>query len=64
MPQGITEFANAGMLAGLTSVNFNEDPYEEFNGFYGAMSTYGSFSYLKYGPVSYTHLTLPTICSV
>ena len=51
MPQGITEFTNAGMLAGLTSVNFNEDPYEEFNGFYGAMSTYGSFSYLKYGPI-------------
>jgi len=51
MPQGITEFANAGMLAGLTSVNFNEDPYEQFNGFYGAMSTYGSFSYLKYGPI-------------
>ena len=51
MPQGITEFTNAGLLAGLTSVNFNEDPYEEFNGFYGAMSTYGSFSYLKYGPI-------------
>ena len=51
MPQGITDFTNAGMLAGLTSVNFNEDPYEEFNGFYGAMSTYGSFSYLKYGPI-------------
>ncbi len=51
MPQGITEFTNAGMLAGLTSVNFNENPYEEFNGFYGAMSTYGSFSYLKYGPI-------------
>ena len=51
MTQGITEFTNAGMLAGLTSVNFNEDPYEEFNGFYGAMSTYGSFSYLKYGPI-------------
>ena len=51
MPQGITEFTNAGMLAGLTSVNFNEDPYEQFNGFYGAMSTYGSFSYLKYGPI-------------
>ena len=51
MPQGITEFTNAGMLAGLTSVNFNADPYEEFNGFYGAMSTYGSFSYLKYGPI-------------
>ena len=51
MPQGITEFANAGMLAGLATVNFNEDPYEEFNGYYGAMSTYGSFSYLKYGPI-------------
>ena len=51
MPQGITEFANSGMLAGLATVNFNEDPYEEFNGFYGAMSTYGSFSYLKYGPI-------------
>ena len=51
MPQGITEFANSGMLAGLATVNFNEDPYEEFNGYYGAMSTYGSFSYLKYGPI-------------
>ena len=51
MPQGITEFTNSGMLAGLATVNFNEDPYEEFNGFYGAMSTYGSFSYLKYGPI-------------
>jgi transketolase len=39
------------MLAGLATVNFNEDPYEDFNGFYGAMSTYGSFSYLKYGPI-------------
>ena len=51
MPQGITEFANSGMLAGLATVNFSENPYEEFNGFYGAMSTYGSFSYLKYGPI-------------
>ena len=51
MPQGITEFANAGMLAGLATVNFNRDPYEKFNGFFGAMSTYGSFSYLKYGPL-------------
>ncbi len=49
MPQGITEFANSGMLAGLASVNFNENTYRDFNGFYGAMSTYGSFSYLKYG---------------
>ena len=51
MPQGITEFTNSGMMAGLATVNLNEDPYEEFNGFFGAMSTYGSFSYLKYGPM-------------
>ena len=51
MPQGITEFTNAGMMAGLATVNFNEDTYQDFNGFYGAMSTYGSFSYLKYGPI-------------
>ena len=51
IPQGITEFTNAGMMAGLATVNFSEDTYKEFNGFYGAMSTYGSFSYLKYGPL-------------
>ena len=51
MPQGITEFTNAGMMAGLATVNFSEDTYKDFNGFYGAMSTYGSFSYLKYGPI-------------
>ncbi|MEC9376729.1 MAG: transketolase, partial [Candidatus Neomarinimicrobiota bacterium] len=51
MPQGITEFTNAGMMAGAATVNFNEDTYENFNGFYGAVSTYGSFSYLKYGPL-------------
>lgn len=50
-PQGITEFTNAGMMAGAATVNFNENPYKEFNGFYGAVSTYGSFSYLKYGPM-------------
>ncbi len=49
MPQGITEFGNAGMLAGLATVNFNKDVTEDYNGFLGAMSTYGSFSYLKYG---------------
>ncbi len=49
LPQGITEFTNAGMMAGAATVNFNENTYEEFNGFYGAVSTYGSFSYLKYG---------------
>jgi len=51
MPQGITEFTNAGMMAGLSTVNFNDDTYSSYNGFYGAMSTYGSFSYLKYGPL-------------
>ncbi len=51
MPQGITEFTNAGMMAGLATVNFNRNVYTDFNGFYGAMSTYGSFSYLKYGPL-------------
>ena len=50
-PQGITEFTNAGMMAGVATVNFNKDPYSVFNGFYGAVSTYGSFSYLKYGPL-------------
>ncbi len=51
LPQAITEFANAGIMAGLTTVNFAQNPYEEFNGFFGACSTYGSFSYLKYGPM-------------
>jgi len=51
IPQGITEFTNSGMLAGLATVNFCHEPYKDFNGFYGAMSTYGSFSYLKYGPI-------------
>ena len=49
MPQGITEFTNAGMMSGLATVNFNIDTYKEYNGFIGAFSTYGSFSYLKYG---------------
>ena len=50
-PQGITEFTNAGMMAGVATVNFSEDTYANFNGYYGAASTYGSFSYLKYGPL-------------
>ncbi len=49
LPQGITEFANAGIMAGAASVNLAEDPEANFDGFYGAASTYGSFSYLKYG---------------
>ncbi len=49
LPQAITEFANAGLMVGLSSVNMSTDPENEFNGFYTASSTYGSFSYLKYG---------------
>ncbi len=49
LPQEITEFANAGILAGMTTVNFANDPEQHFDGFWGACSTYGSFSYLKYG---------------
>src|SRR5262249_37630425 len=49
LPQEITEFTNSGISAGIATVNFSENPYEEFDGFYAAHSTYGSFSYLKYG---------------
>jgi transketolase len=49
LPQEITEFANAGILAGMASVNFAPNPEDTFVGFWGAASTYGSFSYLKYG---------------
>jgi transketolase len=51
MPTEITEFTNAGMMAGLATVNFAADPFTDFDGFWGACSTYGSFSYLKYGPL-------------
>lgn len=49
LPQQITEFTNSGMAGGIASVNLAEDPFAEFNGFWAACSTYGSFSYLKYG---------------
>jgi transketolase len=49
LPQPITEFANAGIMAGCASVNLSADPERAFNGWYTACSTYGSFSYLKYG---------------
>ena len=49
LPQEITEFANAGIMAGMATVNLSDDPMKSFNGFWGACSTYGSFSYLKYG---------------
>ena len=51
LPTEITEFTNAGMMAGLASVNLAADPFTSFDGYWGAMSTYGSFSYLKYGPL-------------
>ncbi len=49
LPQEITEFQNASLCVGAASVNLSDDPEKEFNGFYTACSTYGSFSYLKYG---------------
>ncbi len=49
LPQEITEFANAGLMVGVAATNLAERPEEQFNGFWGACSTYGSFSYLKYG---------------
>ena len=51
LPQPITEFANAALMAGAATVNLAEDPERSFAGFYGACATYGSFSYLKYGPL-------------
>lgn len=51
LPQAITEFANAGLMVGASSVNMSDKPEEEFNGYYTACSTYGAFSYLKYGPM-------------
>jgi len=51
LPQGITEFANAGISTGIAAVNFSETPFDDFNGFFSACSTYGSFVYLKYGPM-------------
>ncbi|MGA3219574.1 MAG: 1-deoxy-D-xylulose-5-phosphate synthase N-terminal domain-containing protein, partial [Acidimicrobiales bacterium] len=51
LPTEITEFTNAGLMAGLATVDLAEDPFTSFDGFWGASSTYGSFSYLKYGPM-------------
>jgi transketolase len=51
LPTEITEFTNAGLIAGLATVDLAEDPFSAFDGFWGACSTYGSFSYLKYGPM-------------
>ncbi len=49
LPQEITEFANAGIMSGMVTVNLSDNPEQSFDGFWGACSTYGSFSYLKYG---------------
>jgi len=49
LPQAITEFTNAGLMVGAACVNLAENPWERFDGFYGACSTYGAFVYLKYG---------------
>ena len=49
LPQEITEFANSGIMAGMATSTWRADPESEFDGFWGACSTYGSFSYLKYG---------------
>jgi len=49
LPQEITEMVNAGLLAAATTVNLDANPLLHFTGFLGAASTYGSFSYLKYG---------------
>src|SRR5262249_6984671 len=49
LPQEITEFTNSGIAAGIASTNFSPTPLADFDGFYAAHSTYGSFSYLKYG---------------
>ncbi len=51
LPTEITEFTNAGLLSAAATVNFADDPEQQFEGFWGAASTYGSFSYLKYGPL-------------
>ncbi len=51
LPQQITEFTNSAITSHLATVNFAKDCTERFVGYYGACSTYGSFSYLKYGPM-------------
>jgi transketolase len=49
LPQQITEFTNSGLVVGLAVTNMSPKPEDEFLGYWGACSTYGSFSYLKYG---------------
>ena len=49
LPQQITEFTNSGLCVGAATVNMSPTPEKEFRGYWTACSTYGSFSYLKYG---------------
>jgi len=49
LPQQITEFTNSGLSVGAATVNMSADPENHYDGYWGACSTYGSFSYLKYG---------------
>jgi transketolase len=49
LPQQITEFTNSGVCAGIATVNMSSDPENEYVGYWATSSTYGSFSYLKYG---------------
>ncbi|MFN8547511.1 MAG: transketolase [Candidatus Eisenbacteria bacterium] len=51
LPQEITEFTNSGMAVGIATVNLSEKPFDQWDGLGGVCSTYGSFSYLKYGPM-------------
>jgi transketolase len=49
LPQQITEFTNSGLTVGIATTNMSGDPEQEFLGYWAGCSTYGSFSYLKYG---------------
>jgi transketolase len=49
LPQQITEFTNSGLAVGVATVNMSAHPEREFLGYWTGTSTYGSFSYLKYG---------------
>ncbi len=43
------DLADSTNISGFANVS--DDPHRKFNGFYSASSTYGSFSYLKCGPM-------------
>jgi transketolase len=49
LPQQITEFTNSGLTVGIATVNMSATPEQDFLGYWAGCSTYGSFSYLKYG---------------